>query len=38
MLPKGFVRIRFFGFLANRRRGALLRVPARGKRCSATLL
>jgi len=25
-LPKGFVRIRFFGFLANRRRGALLPV------------
>ena len=24
VLPKGFVRIRFFGFLANRRRGALL--------------
>ena len=23
-LPRGFVRIRFFGFLANRRRGALL--------------
>lgn len=25
-LPKGFVRIRFFGFMANRRRGALLPV------------
>ena len=24
VLPKGFVRIRFFGFLANRRRAALL--------------
>ena len=24
MLPRGFVRIRFFGFLANRRRAALL--------------
>jgi hypothetical protein len=24
LLPKGFVRIRSFGFLANRRRGALL--------------
>ena len=24
VLPKGFIRIRFFGFLAPRRRGALL--------------
>jgi len=24
ILPKGFVRIRFFGFLANRRRASLL--------------
>ena len=43
ILPRGFVRIRFFGFLAHRRRGALLPLcqqlldtnPASGSRPSA---
>jgi hypothetical protein len=37
LLPKGFVRIRHFGFLSNRRRSTLLPLCFRNPQCGFTM-